>query len=106
MVLVTIPKEKAKPLVKILLQNRVCACVNILEGIKSLFWWQGKIDEEKESLLIIKTNSGAFQKLKNLIKKNHPYNVAEIITFKIDKINKEYSKWLNKCVGAGLTRAR
>ncbi|MFH1503951.1 MAG: divalent-cation tolerance protein CutA [Candidatus Omnitrophota bacterium] len=98
MVLVTIPKKKAKSLTKILLQNKACACVNILEEINSFFWWQGKVNNAKESLLIIKTKSTGFEKLKILIKKHHPYDVPEIIAFKIDKMNKEYSQWLNKNV--------
>ena len=48
LVLVTIPQNKAKTLVKILLEEKVCACVNILKGVESFFWWQGKIDSDKE----------------------------------------------------------
>lgn len=54
-VLVTIPAKDAQNLAKMLLTERVCACVNIIEGVKSLFWWDGKIDEAQESLLVIKT---------------------------------------------------
>lgn len=96
MVLVTVPKDKAKNLANILLQEKVCACVNIIGGLESFFWWEGKIDAETESLLIIKTKDSSFSKLEELIKKNHPYSVPEIIGFQIDKINKSYLDWLNK----------
>ncbi|MCQ9206148.1 MAG: divalent-cation tolerance protein CutA [Omnitrophica bacterium] len=96
MVLVTVPKDKAKNLANILLQQKVCACVNIVGGLESFFWWEGKIDTETESLLIIKTKDAIFSKLEELIKKNHPYSVPEIIGFQIDKINKSYLDWLNK----------
>ena len=96
MIFVTIPEKKAKSLAKILLKNRVCACVNIVKGIESLFLWEGKIDEAKEALLIIKTKKSQFSKLKRTITKNHPYSVPEIIAFEIDKINKPYRQWLYK----------
>lgn len=95
-VLVTIPEKDAKYLARMLLTERVCACVNIVKGVKSLFWWKDKLDEANESLLIIKTKETLFEKLKTLIKNNHPYEVPEIISFKIDNINQEYLNWLNK----------
>ena len=95
-VLVTIPNENAQGLAKVLLEERVCACVNIVSGVKSFFWWEGKIDEAQESLLIIKTKDALFGKLQTVVKENHPYSVPEIISLKIDDINKEYLAWLNK----------
>jgi len=95
-VLVTIPSKDAEPLAKMLLEERVCACVNIISGVKSLFWWKGKMDEAQESILIIKTKETLFAKLRTLIKNNHPYETPEIIGFKIDNINQEYLDWLNK----------
>ncbi len=95
-VLVTIPNENAEKLAKTLLQERVCACVNIVSGVKSFFWWEGKIDEAQESLLVIKTKDALFGKLQTLVKENHPYSVPEIISFKIDGINQEYLSWVNK----------
>jgi len=94
-VLVTIPEKDAEGLAKMLLAKRVCACVNIIAGVKSLFWWKDKLDEARESLLIIKTKETLFESLKTLIKNNHPYEVPEIISFKIDNINQEYLNWLN-----------
>jgi len=95
-IFVTIPQEEAKPFAKILLKSRSCACVNILKGIDSLFWWQGKIDSGKEALLIIKTKQSAYYKLRKVIKLNHSYSVPEIIALKVDKIDSEYQKWLEK----------
>jgi len=95
-VMVTIPEKDAEGLVKMLLSERVCACVNIINGVKSFFWWEGKINEAQEVILLIKTKETLFAKLKELIKHNHPYKVPEIVCFKIDNINQEYLDWLNK----------
>jgi len=95
-IFVTIPQEKAKSFTKVLLKERACACVNILKGVESFFWWKGKIDSEQEALLIIKTKHSAYRKLKKIIKLNHPYNVPEIIALKVDKIDNGYQKWLKE----------
>lgn len=95
-VLVTIPEKEADNLSKMLVQERVCACVSIVKGVKSFFWWQGKIDEAQEAILIIKTKDSLFSKLKTLIKNNHSYSVPEIISFKTDQANQEYFDWVNK----------
>lgn len=93
-VLVTIPKDKALALTKILLERRVCACVNIIKEVNSFFWWEGKIDQAKESYLIIKTEAKKFNSLKKLIEANHPYQVPEIVAINIAKVNKPYHAWL------------
>lgn len=93
-VFVTIPVEKAQDLTKILLNKRVCACVNIINNVKSYFWWQGKIDYAQEALLIIKTEDSLFPILKQVVTENHPYEVPEIVSVNIDNINEPYLKWL------------
>ena len=95
-VIVTVPGDKAQTLAKVLVESKVCACANIISGVKSLFWWQGKIDSADESILLLKTKNNLFGKLKKLIKENHPYEVPEIIAFKIAKGNKEYLAWIKE----------
>jgi len=95
-VFVTAPKENSKDLARKILEERVCACVNIIDGMKSYFWWEGKIDEACEDLLLIKTRKSSFLKLERLIKENHPYSVPEILAVEADKISKEYLGWLLK----------
>jgi len=95
-VITTIPKENAKDLAKLILDERLGACVNIIDDITSLFWWKEKVEEARESMLIIKTKEASFPKLKTLIADNHPYDVAEIISFKIDNMHQPYFEWINK----------
>jgi len=103
-VLVTIPEDKAEGLARKILGEKVCACVNILKGVKSLFWWEGKISEAKEALLIIKTKDSLVPRLQVAVKENHPHAVPEIIAIHIDSINKEYLRWLSQEVdGYGFT---
>lgn len=95
-VLVTIPKKDAKRATRILLNKGLAACVNIIESVSSLFLWQGKIDTAKESLLLVKTTDSLFKKLEKEVTNIHPYDVPEIISFKVDKVNKPYHDWLSK----------
>ena len=95
-VLVSIPQDRATDFARALLSERVCACINIINDVQSLFWWQSRINEAKEALLVIKTRDVLFGKLQTLIKANHPYEVPEIISFRIDQINPQYQEWLNK----------
>ena len=95
-VFVTIPKNEALAFAKKVLKTRLCACVNIIPSISSYYWWKNKLEKGAESLLIIKTQDKLFAKLKREIRKLHPYDVPEIVGFKINKINKEYLKWLLK----------
>jgi len=94
----TIPKQDAKVLAHQLIQNRLAACVNIVDEVNSLFFWEGSVQDEKESLLIIKTKQSVFEKLEKFITKNHPYDVPEIIAMPIVNANLEYLNWLDDTV--------
>jgi periplasmic divalent cation tolerance protein len=95
-VLITSPKQAAKKIAKNILDKRLSACVNIVDGVDSLFLWQGKVDKAKESLLIVKTKNNLFKKLEKEVLAIHPYDIPEIISFSLDKLSKPYKNWLNK----------
>lgn len=95
LVFVTSPKKEAKSIAKKLLEQRLCGCVNIIDSVESLFWWQGKIDKEQESLLIIKTSKGLFRELEEEVLKIHPYDVPEVISLELSQVSQPYQRWLN-----------
>lgn len=98
-VLVTTPNETcAKELAKKALNANLCACVNIQNSITSLFHWKGKIQEESECMLIIKTTEEAYELLEQCIKTHHPYDVPEIIAIPIIKGHEPYLSWLKESV--------
>ncbi len=88
-------KEEARKIASGLLEEKLAACVNIIEGVESRFWWQGKIDSAKEALLVIKTKKELFNKLAKKVKSLHSYSVPEIISLPIIAGNKEYLNWIN-----------
>ena len=88
--------EEAHKIAKILLSQRKAACVNIVPGISSLFWWQDKLDSAQESLLIVKTKASLLDQIITLIRENHSYEVPEIIALPIIGGNQDYLEWIDK----------
>lgn len=88
-------KKEAKKLATALIKNRLAACVNIIGGLRSLFKWQGKLDEAQEVLLIVKSKKEKFNKIAKLVKSLHSYEVPEIIAIPIASGFKPYLKWID-----------
>ena len=88
-------KKEGQKLASCLLQEKLAACVNVIDGVNSLFRWQGKIDKAKEALLIIKTRKTLFNKLLKKVKSLHSYEVPEIIALPIIAGNKKYLDWID-----------
>lgn len=98
-VLVTVPgQEEARGLGRVLLEEKLAACVNIVPNVDSLFWWEGKIDRAGECLLILKTRYSVFQTLVAAIKARHSYSVPEIIALPIIAGQEDYLAWIDETV--------
>lgn len=94
-VLTTTPSIRvARKIANSLIRQRLAACVNIIPEITSHYTWQGKLCEDKEILLLIKTTRARFKKIHNQIKKLHPYQIPEIISLNIDQGDKDYLGWI------------
>ena len=94
-VFITAPISKAKEIAKNLLEKKLVACVNTV-NVESMYWWSGKIELDKEALLIIKTREKCFDKIKEVIKEIHPYEVPELIALEVSKGLTEYLKWIEE----------
>ena len=97
-VLVTAPStEKAREIALDLVQKKLAACVNIVSPITSIYLWDGKIQDEQETLLIIKSRSDLFEDdLVTAIRAIHPYQVPEIIALPIEMGTKDYLDWIKQ----------
>ena len=81
----------------VLFRKGVAACVNIGPAIASIYRWQGKIERAVERTLMIKTTTGSYPALEQLLRAEHPYDVPEIIAFAVTHGLPEYLTWLNEC---------
>ena len=88
-------REDALRIKDVLLESRLAACVNILEGVNSFFWWQGKIDSASEVMLLAKTTRAKFKKIVACVTAVHPYDVPEIIAVPIIDGTKPYLDWID-----------
>lgn len=86
--------EEGKKIGKSLVENKLAACVNIVDKVHSIYEWQGKIEEDTEFLLIIKTTSELSDQVIDKIEEIHSYDVPECIGFKIEKGSKPYLDWI------------
>ncbi|KAK7104703.1 hypothetical protein V1264_019377 [Littorina saxatilis] len=95
MAFVTVPNmDVAKKLSHGLVKEKLVACVNIIPGITSVYEWEDKVEEDGELLLMIKTMTSKVDQVSDYVRKNHPYDVAEVISSKIDNGNPPYLKWI------------
>lgn len=90
---------EAKTISDQLLEKKLIACANIIEGAQSVFRWQEKIDQAKETLIILKSKQSLFKKIVKTVKAHHSYEVPEIIALPIVNGNPDYLKWINESVG-------
>ena len=96
-VFITAPnEEEAAKIAKSLVEAKLVGCVNIIKNIRSIYSWQGKVEDDTESLMVIKTQKRLFNKLSAHVKKLHSYTVPEIIALPIVEGAKDYLKWLKE----------
>jgi periplasmic divalent cation tolerance protein len=89
-------EEEAASIANALVEERFAACVNIISPVRSIYRWEGKIWDEREWMLIIKTQKERFQDLERKVKSLHSYSVPEIIALPIVEGSASYLKWIEE----------
>ncbi len=93
----TWPEESlARHASQTLLQEKLAACTNLLPGMESHYWWQGKLETSKECILILKTRSELKAQLINRLEGLHPYDTPCILEIAVTDGNYKYLNWLNQ----------
>ncbi len=90
--------ETANMLAERLVSKQLAACVNIINGLQSVYAWQGKIETSSEALLLIKTTTTAYEALQTQLREHHPYELPEIVAVSITAGLPGYLEWINKSV--------
>ncbi len=94
-VLCTCPDQtSAHEIATALLERRLAACVNRVAGVESLYRWEGRIEQDQEILLLIKTTAARYGALEELIIEMHPYDVPEVLAVAVDEGSARYLDWI------------
>jgi periplasmic divalent cation tolerance protein len=95
LVFTTLPSaDKAAELAKVLVEERLAACANLLPAIRSIYHWQGKLHDENEVLVLLKTRAEHLERLKLRILELHPYEVPEVLAVPVESGYQPYLDWL------------
>lgn len=95
LILTTLPSKAAgRNLAKILLKGKLAACISISGPTESHYVWKGKKEKANEFLCWVKTRKSLSKKVHQAIKKNHPYEVPEIVTLSVKNAHPPYLKWV------------
>lgn len=95
LVLVTAPAKEATPLQETLVKEKLVACVNA-QPVRSCYIWEGKLEQDDEVLLMMKTKVALFDKLSARIQELHSYDTPEILAIPILKGNPKYLAWMDE----------
>lgn len=99
LILCTCPtREAASAIATALLEERLAACVNQLPGVKSLYRWEGRVEDDDELMLLIKTTASQYPAVEAMIRSLHPYEVPEIIGIPLTIGSDAYFDWIRNSV--------
>lgn len=94
--LVTAPREDAARIADTVVERGLAACCNVIDTVTSYFMWKGKLERDKEALLVIKTTRAVSKKLVSLVGEIHPYELPEVILLRVTDGLEGYLEWVVK----------
>ena len=100
-VLVTVPDAGvARALAAAVLESRTAACVSVVPGLESHYWWKGRLEHSAELLLVMKTTARRVAALAAVVRAHHPYETPEFVTLPIDAGSEGYLAWIGDSLRA------
>ena len=97
-VYITASGENARDLASALVREKLAACVNRIPGVESTYTWEGRVERDTEDLLIVKTRTDLFDRLKQRVQELHDYDVPEIVGVPIVQGSESYLEWMTASV--------
>lgn len=90
--------ETATRIARTLVEQRLAACVNLVPGLRSIYRWEGAVQEDLEVLLVVKTTASRSGELQEAIRRIHPYDIPEIVALEAREVEARYAGWLRSSV--------
>lgn len=97
-------REEASAIAEALVSERLAACVNIVSAVESVYRWEGRINRDNETMMIIKTIDDRYADLERRVKELHSYSAPEIIALRIERGSEQYLTWLRDSTAKDETR--
>lgn len=82
-----------------IVEKRLAACVNILPGMVSHYWWQGQIERAEEAVMVIKTRTSLAEKVREAVKGLHSYQVPAVMVLPAESVDADYYAWILRETG-------
>ena len=95
--------EVADTIASALVGERLAACVNILPGARSVYEWQGRLEQSDEILLLIKTTKHNYPAVESVLRAKHPYELPEILAVPVEQGLTDYLDWVERCTKTDTT---
>lgn len=93
-VFTTVPnEERGAEIARALVSERLAACINIVPAVRSFYVWEGKLEDEREALLIAKVPASGFARYRDRLRALHPYAVPEVVALEATAVNESYLAW-------------
>lgn len=86
--------EAAAGVIRTLVEEKLVACGNIIPGVRSLYMWEGKVEDASEVVVVLKTAGAIFAKLEKRLLKLHPYETPEVLALEAGAVNRAYAQWI------------
>lgn len=91
-------QEIAKKIARILVSENLAACAKLINNIESFYIWEGKLQEDSEVYLMIKSKDNKISSIKKILDREHPYKVYEFLYHEVKSVNDKYTEWINSQV--------
>lgn len=92
------PDFDARSLARAIVEARLAACVNIIDGVHSIYRWEGRVAADDEQFLLIKTTDARVDALRDMLFALHPYDIPEFVVLSIDATSEAYGTWIEQSV--------
>jgi len=89
-------KDQAREIGRVLVQERLAACVNIIDGMNSMYWWEGKVQDDSETVMIAKTKASLVAELTERVKRLHSYDVPCVVSVQLLEGNRDFLDWIGR----------
>jgi len=86
--------EEAERLATLLIGAGLTPCVNIIPSVISIYQWKNKLNRDEEALMVIKTSESSFEELREIVEKNHSYDLPEVLSLEISQLSPGYAAYL------------